>query len=110
MVCGVLVLAILHLIIMFCEKFSKSQSRHQEFLIFGMISVFFVDNILQGPSRTLCSDVCPLAQHVLVSSIVGVYGGTFIVLVHKIEPGKIHSCRLSCHFIRCSFTHSYCYS
>lgn len=75
MIIGGVVLVVSLLIIMFCEKFSKSQSGKQGFLIFGMILVFFAGNILQGPARTLCSDVCPAAQQVLVSSIVGVYGG-----------------------------------
>ena len=75
MVVGGIVLVVSLLIIMFCEKFSNKQSGKQGFLIFGMILVFFAGNILQGPARTLCSDVCPPSQQVLISSIVGVYGG-----------------------------------
>ncbi|KAK8841500.1 hypothetical protein M9Y10_027119 [Tritrichomonas musculus] len=40
-----------------------------------LILVFFVCNLLQGPARTLCSDACPPGQRVLISSIVGIYGG-----------------------------------
>lgn len=75
MIVGGVVLVAALLIIMFCESFSKSQSGKQGFLIFGMILVFFAGNILQGPARTLCSDVCPPNQQVLISSIVGIYGG-----------------------------------
>ncbi|KAK8841545.1 hypothetical protein M9Y10_027167 [Tritrichomonas musculus] len=75
MIVGGLVLVAALLIIMFCESFSKNQSGKQGFLIFGMILVFFAGNILQGPARTLCSDVCPPNQQVLISSIVGIYGG-----------------------------------
>lgn len=75
MIVGGIVLVAGLLIVMFCEKFSSKLSGKQGFLIFGTILVFLAGNILQGPSRTLCSDVCPPGQQVLISSIVGIYGG-----------------------------------
>lgn len=75
MIVGGIVLVAGLLIVMFCEKLSNKLSGKQGFLIFGTILVFLAGNILQGPSRTLCSDVCPPQQQVQMSSICGVYGG-----------------------------------
>lgn len=91
---GGIVLVAALLIIMLCAKLSKDKSGQQGFLIFGMNLVFFARNILQGPARALCSDLCPPAQQVLVSSIVGVYGGigsAFTNLIGAIELYKYTS-------------------
>lgn len=90
---GIILVAAL-LIIMFCDKLSKAKSGQQGFLIFGMVLVFTAGNVVQGPARTLCSDVCPPAQQVLISSIVGVYGGVggaFTNLIGAIQLYKYTS-------------------
>ena len=82
------------LIIMFCNKLAKSKSGQQGFLIFGMIMVFVAGNLIEGPARTLCSDVTPPNQQVLVSSICGVYrgfGGIFTNLIGALSLYKYTS-------------------
>ncbi|OHS96418.1 major facilitator superfamily transporter [Tritrichomonas foetus] len=81
MIIGGLFLTLALFLMMFCVEIGTSINKtnplgaQQGFLIFGMILTFFAGNILQGPARTLCSDVCPPQQQVLMSSICGVYGG-----------------------------------
>lgn len=94
MIAGGIVLVASFLIIMFCERLSNKQSGRQGFLIFGVLMVFFSANILQGPARTLCSDICPPNQQVLMSSICGVYsgiGGTFTNLIGALSLYKYTS-------------------
>ncbi|OHS94942.1 major facilitator superfamily transporter [Tritrichomonas foetus] len=81
MIFGGLILVVGLFILMFCVEIGESANKidplkaQQAMLIFGMVLVFFAGNVLQGPARTLCSDVCPPNQQVLMASIVGVYGG-----------------------------------
>lgn len=79
------------LIIMFSDRLAKAKSGQQGFLIFGMILVFIAGNLIEGPARTLCSDVTPPNQQVLVSSICGVYrgvGGIFTNLIGALSLYK----------------------
>lgn len=53
-------------------------------LISAMIIVFTAGNIVQAPARTLCSDVTPLKQQILMSNICQVYSGIGGVLTNLI--------------------------
>lgn len=82
------------LIIMFSDRLAKAKSGQQGWLIFGMIMVFFAGNLIEGPARTLCSDLAPPNQQVLVSSICGVYrgvGGIFTNLIGALSLYKYTS-------------------
>lgn len=75
MLSGAICLVLGLLLMMFCVEIGKSLLQQQVVLIVGIVIVFFSGNVMQGPTRTLCSDSVPHHQQVLVSNIVGCYGG-----------------------------------
>lgn len=77
-----------------CEKISESLETKQFVFIFAVCLAFVAGNSVQGPARTLCSDVVPQHQQVLMSSIVVVYhsvGGIIANLCGGLELYKYTS-------------------
>ncbi|OHT00212.1 major facilitator superfamily transporter [Tritrichomonas foetus] len=55
--------------IVFCENLSKDRNGKITVFIFGVILAFSGANIIECPGRTMCSDLVPASQQVLVSNI-----------------------------------------
>ena len=90
---GLLMLASM-LLMSSCEKISESQKVQQAAFCFSVCLAFVAGNSVQGPARTLCSDVVPQHQQVVMSSIVVVYysvGGIIANLCGGLELYKLTS-------------------
>jgi hypothetical protein len=59
-------------------------------LIFAIVLIFAAGNVIQAPARTLCSDVCPPAQQLLMSDVVQVYGGIGGVLTNGLGALELY--------------------
>jgi solute carrier family 45 protein 1/2/4 len=92
---GVILIASM-LLMMFCEKLGSSARpanplpAQQGFLIFAIVLIFAAGNIIQAPARTLCSDVCPPTQQLLMSDVTQVYGGLGGVITSGAGALKLH--------------------
>ena len=81
MIGGGLMLIVAMLLMMFCEKIGEFMAKddplpaQQGVFITSVILAFVAGNIVQSPARTLCSDVVPQKQQVLMANVVLVYGG-----------------------------------
>ena len=87
------------LLMMYCIEIGRWLSPHQEdgkndatkgILISAIIIVFTAGNIVQAPARTLCSDVTPLKQQILMSNICQVYAGVGGVLTNLVGGLKLY--------------------
>lgn len=58
--------------------------------IVSLLIVFTAGNIIQNPARTLCSDVTPPKQQVLMSNICQVYAGVGGVLTNLVGGLKLY--------------------
>lgn len=81
MVGGGIMLLFSLFVMMYCEKIGSALNSteplpaQQAVFIISVILIFIAGNILQAPARTLCSDVVPQCQQVLMSNVCMVYGG-----------------------------------
>ena len=100
MLVGGLIVVLGLLMCMYCIEIGKFlSSKHtlltqQIVFIVALEITMIAGNFVQTPARSLCSDVCPPSQQVLVSSCVTVYsglGGIFINLVGALQLYKYTS-------------------
>ncbi|OHT12911.1 major facilitator superfamily transporter [Tritrichomonas foetus] len=92
MVIGVTVLVIGLFLMMYCMEIGHwlqpdahiPNGAQKGIFIGALIVVFTAGNIVQAPARTLCSDVAPPHQQILMSNIVQVYSGVGGILTNLV--------------------------
>ena len=92
MVIGVLVLVVGMFIMMYCMEIGKflqpdkdsPNDAQKGIFVASLIIVFTAGNIVQAPARTLCSDVTPPHQQLIMSNICQVYSGVGGILTNLV--------------------------
>ncbi|OHT08252.1 major facilitator superfamily transporter [Tritrichomonas foetus] len=89
LVCGMLVM-------MYCVEignlFGKTDPMKISRIVFilSLILVFTAGNVIQSPARTLCSDVTPPKQQILMANICQVYGGVGGILTNLVGGFELY--------------------
>ena len=85
------VLALLGLMFLaFCDKIGSSNGVHVTFLVLGQIIASVGGNIFNGPGRTMCTDLTPDSQQVMMSNFCQIHNGLAGVISNLIGALKLY--------------------
>ena len=78
------------LFLAFCDRIGSTNAVHITFLVLGQLIVSVFGNVFNGPGRSLCSDLAPESQQVVVSNFCQVHGGLAGLISNIVGAVKLY--------------------